>query len=65
MPEPARSAPATAVLCSAGLDSAVLLAHELRHGAVVPVYVSVGLAWEQEERLALARLLAAPAYHGV
>lgn len=52
----------TAVLCSAGLDSAVLLAHEAQHGPVVPVYVSVGLAWEAAERRALDRLLAAPAF---
>jgi 7-cyano-7-deazaguanine synthase len=56
---------ATAVLCSAGLDSAVLLAHERRRGSVTPVYVSVGLAWEAEERKALDRLLAAPAFRGV
>jgi 7-cyano-7-deazaguanine synthase len=49
----------TAVLCSAGLDSAVLLAHEAARGPVTPVYVSVGLAWEAEERAALSRLLAA------
>jgi 7-cyano-7-deazaguanine synthase len=55
----------TVVLCSAGLDSAVLLAHEARRGAVTPVYVSVGLAWEPEERQALDRLLAAPVYRGV
>jgi 7-cyano-7-deazaguanine synthase len=47
----------TAVLCSAGLDSAVLLAHEAQGAAVTPVYVSVGLAWEAEERRALATLL--------
>jgi 7-cyano-7-deazaguanine synthase len=47
----------TAVLCSAGLDSAVLLADEAAKGHVVPVYVDNGLAWEAEERLSLARLL--------
>jgi 7-cyano-7-deazaguanine synthase len=52
----------TAVLCSAGLDSAVLLAEEARRGPVTPVYVSVGLAWEPAERRALARLLEAPLY---
>lgn len=51
---------ATAVLCSAGLDSVVLLAHEARRGPVVPFYVSVGLAWEPAERDALRRLLAEP-----
>jgi len=47
------------VLCSAGLDSAVLLAAEAVAGPVTPVYVSVGLAWEAAERRALERLLAA------
>jgi 7-cyano-7-deazaguanine synthase len=55
---------ATAVLCSAGLDSAVLLAHEAARAPVTPVYVSVGLAWEAEERAALARLLAGPPFAG-
>ncbi len=54
----------TAVLCSAGLDSAVLLAHEAERGPVTPVYVSVGLAWEDAERRALRRILSAPAYAG-
>ena len=48
----------TAVLFSSGLDSAVLVADEAAHGDVVPVYVSVGLAWEAEERRAAARLVA-------
>lgn len=52
----------TAVLCSAGLDSAVLLAAEASHGPVTPVYVSVGLAWEADERRALAHLLEAPVF---
>jgi 7-cyano-7-deazaguanine synthase len=56
---------ATAVLCSAGLDSAVLVADERRRGPVVPIYVSVGLAWETAERGALARLLAHPAFSAV
>jgi 7-cyano-7-deazaguanine synthase len=47
----------TAVLLSAGLDSAVLAAAELRAGRVHPIYVSAGLAWEQEELRALDRLL--------
>lgn len=47
----------TAVLFSAGLDSAVLLADEAAHGEVQPVYVSVGLAWEAAERAAAARLI--------
>jgi 7-cyano-7-deazaguanine synthase len=54
----------TAVLCSAGLDSVVLLAHEALGGPVLPVYVSVGLAWEGEERLALARVLSHPRFAG-
>lgn len=48
----------TAVLLSAGLDSAVLAAAEARRGPVQPIYVSAGLAWEAEERAAVARLLA-------
>jgi 7-cyano-7-deazaguanine synthase len=53
----------TAVLLSGGLDSAVLLADEASRasgdggGAVQPIYVSVGLAWEPAERAAVARLL--------
>ena len=38
-----------AVLLSAGLDSAVLAASEARSSHVHPIYVSAGLAWEQEE----------------
>jgi 7-cyano-7-deazaguanine synthase len=60
-----RSGQATAVLCSAGLDSAVLVAHAARSSLAVPVYVSVGLAWEAGERRMLRRLLAAPAFVGV
>jgi 7-cyano-7-deazaguanine synthase len=48
----------TAVLLSAGLDSAVLAAEEARSGEVHPIYVSTGLAWERDERAALERLLA-------
>jgi 7-cyano-7-deazaguanine synthase len=51
-----------AVLCSAGLDSAVLVAHLAQSGDVLPLYVSVGLAWEPAERDYLARLLATPAF---
>jgi 7-cyano-7-deazaguanine synthase len=50
---------ATAVLLSGGLDSAVLVAEEARHTDVQPIYVSAGLAWEQAERDAIARFLAA------
>ena len=54
----------TAVLCSSGLDSAVLVAATARRGRVQPIYVSVGLAWESAEREALTRLLSAPAFDG-
>ena len=47
------------VLFSAGLDSAVLLADAAsRYGSAQPVYVSVGLAWEAQER-AMAELFVA------
>src|SRR5580765_814374 len=48
----------TAVLLSGGLDSAVLLAEEAATDTVQPIYVSVGLAWEEAERLATVQLLA-------
>src|SRR5262245_25686431 len=48
----------TAVLLSGGLDSAVLLAEEAAHDIVQPIYVGVGLAWEEAEHLATTRLLA-------
>src|SRR4029077_20278067 len=48
----------TAVLVSGGLDSAVLVAEEAAADTVQPIYVSVGLAWEEAERLATTRLLA-------
>jgi 7-cyano-7-deazaguanine synthase len=63
-PQQGQGTGASAVLCSAGLDSAVLLAHMAREGPVTPVYVCVGLAWEAQEREALARLLSAPALAG-
>ena len=50
--------PPTAVLLSAGLDSAVLAAREARDGPVQPLYISAGLAWEAAELVALDRLLA-------
>ncbi len=46
-----------AVLLSGGLDSAVLVAHAARTAVVQPIYVSAGLAWEQEERALVERLL--------
>ena len=55
---------ATAVLFSAGLDSAVLVADEARRGRVHPLYVSVGLAWEAAEVAMAERLLSAPVYDG-
>ena len=51
-----------AVLLSGGLDSAVLVAHAARAGTVQPVYVSAGLAWENEERALVERLLGAPPF---
>lgn len=55
---------ATAVLLSAGLDSAVLAAAEARTSRVHPIYISTGLAWEAQEIAALERLLAAPPFAG-
>jgi 7-cyano-7-deazaguanine synthase len=58
----------TAVLFSAGLDSAVLLADALaRAGSdmvVRALYVSVGFTWEAEERAMAARLFAKPPFAG-
>jgi 7-cyano-7-deazaguanine synthase len=48
----------TAVLLSAGLDSAVLAAAAAREGPVHPLYVSTGLAWERAELTAVDQLLA-------
>ncbi|MPZ16714.1 MAG: 7-cyano-7-deazaguanine synthase [Luteitalea sp.] len=53
-----------AVLCSGGLDSVVLLAHQAQRGEVQPIYVSVGLAWEAEERRRLNDVMAALTDHG-
>jgi len=50
-----------AVLFSAGLDSAVLLAHAAQQSPdalIQPLYVSTGLAWEEEERAMAERYLA-------
>jgi 7-cyano-7-deazaguanine synthase len=55
----------TVVLLSGGLDSAVLAAHEARASRVVPVYVGVGLAWEEAEAAMVERLLDSPAYENV
>lgn len=54
----------TAVLFSAGLDSAVLAADALAAGRVRPIYVSVGFAWEAEELAMAARVLAMPPFAG-
>ena len=53
-----------AVLFSAGLDSAVLLAGALAEGPAHPIYVRAGLAWEAQELAAALKLLAAPLYRG-
>src|SRR5882762_6747603 len=52
----------TAVLISAGLDSAVLAAFEARSARVHPIYVSAGMAWEPEELAALEHLLLSPPF---
>jgi 7-cyano-7-deazaguanine synthase len=57
---------AVAVLFSAGLDSAVLLAHALRSTpqdkSIQPIYVKAGLAWETEELAMAERLLRSGLY---
>lgn len=62
----------TAVLCSGGLDSVVLLAHELEAALaeggspppVRPVYVSSAFAWEAAERRRAEQVLAASPFAG-
>jgi 7-cyano-7-deazaguanine synthase len=54
--------PPAAVLFSSGLDSAVLLAQAARAARAVPIYVSVGLAWEKDEIAVATRLLATPPF---
>jgi 7-cyano-7-deazaguanine synthase len=56
------SSPSTAVLLSAGLDSAVLAASEARSSHVHPIYVSAGMAWEPEELAALEHLVLSPPF---
>lgn len=53
-----------AVLFSGGLDSAVLLAIAAERAPVQPIYVSVGLAWEDAELATAARLFDARTYRG-
>lgn len=50
---------ASLVLLSGGLDSAVLAAHEAQTSRVLPMYVSVGLAWEKSELAMVEQLLRA------
>jgi 7-cyano-7-deazaguanine synthase len=57
--------PSTAVLLSAGLDSAVLAAAEARSFRVHPIYVSAGLAWEGEEQAMITQLLRSSAFRGL
>lgn len=54
----------TICLLSGGLDSAVLVANEAQHTHVHPVYVRVGLAWEEAEQKMLRQLLASPVFAG-
>ena len=55
----------SAVLLSGGLDSAVLLALELRdRGPTLPIHVRAGLAWESAEAAAIASLLVRPPFAG-
>lgn len=53
------------VLCSGGLDSAVLLVELGRAAGAVPLFVRAGHPWEDAERAALARFLDAAAAPGV
>jgi 7-cyano-7-deazaguanine synthase len=50
-----------AILFSGGLDSAVLLTYAANQGPVQPLYVSVGLAWETQERAAAEAVVASVA----
>jgi len=57
--------PASAVLFSGGLDSAVLLASELVDREVVwPIHVRAGLAWEAAEARTIDVLLTLPPFAG-
>ena len=59
-----KNAQPAAVLFSAGLDSAVMLAQAAAIGRAYPIYVRAGRAWEAEESAAAARLLASPPFAG-
>jgi 7-cyano-7-deazaguanine synthase len=59
-----RTSEAVAVLCSGGLDSVVLVAHEAQTTEVQPIYVAVGLAWEPAERSILDRLASTTVFRG-
>ena len=59
-----KGAQPAAVLFSAGLDSAVLLAQALLTGPAQPIYVRSSLAWETQELESAAALLAAPPFAG-
>ena len=59
-----KNAQPAAVLFSAGLDSAVMLAQAAAAGPAHPIYVRAGLAWEAEESASAARLLASPPFAG-
>ena len=54
----------TAVLCSGGLDSAVLVAHQAKATIVQPIYLRAGLGWETLEVRYLDRFLAADCLDG-
>lgn len=55
-----------AVLCSGGLDSAVLLVEMARlAGDAAPLFVRAGHVWEEAERAALARFVAAAGDRGI
>src|SRR5438874_618301 len=57
---PAKATTPLAVLCSGGLDSAILLGEAVRgYPAVTPIYVRVGAVWEATEQEYLHRFLKA------
>ncbi len=60
-----QQAAGSVVLFSGGLDSAVLLAAEIRDRAEVwPVHVRAGLAWEDAEAAVISELLDVPPFAG-